>query len=92
MINLLILKQDQRFTARLRFYYARRQRTEQIEFIHTPGVDPVKTHGAKITGKIQVAGELVAADGKRLAFELTCQQGPLFIAADGAGLRIFTLK
>ena len=55
-------------------------------------MDPVKTHGAKITGKIQVAGELVAADGKRLAFELTCLQGPLFIAADGAGLRIFTLK
>jgi len=92
MINLLILKQAQHFVARLRLYYARRQRTEQIEFRHTPGVDPVKTHAAKITGKIQVAGELVAADGKRLAFELTCQQGPLFVVADGAGLRIFTLK
>ena len=66
MINLLILKQAQRFVARLRLYYARRQRTEQIEFRHTPGVDPVKTHAAKITGKIQVAGELVAADGKVL--------------------------
>ena len=92
MINLLILKQAQHFVARLRLYYARRQRTEQIEFRHTPGVDPVKTHAAKITGKIKVAGELVAADGKRLAFELTCQQGPLFVVADGAGLRIFTLK
>jgi len=92
MINLLILKQAQHFVARLRLYYARRQRTEQIEFRHTPGVDPVKTHGAKSPGKIQVAGELVAADGKRLAFELTCQQGPLFVVADGAGLRIFTLK
>jgi len=76
MINLLILKQDQRFVARLRLYYANRQRTEQIEFIHTPWADPVKTYGAKITGKIQVAGELVAATGQRLAFELTCQQGP----------------
>ena len=92
MINLLILKQAQHFVARLRLYYARRQRTEQIEFRHTPGVDPVKTHAAKNTGKIQVAGELVAADGKRLAFELTCQQGPLFVVADGAGLRIFTIE
>ena len=92
MINLLILKQAQHFVARLRLYYARRQRTEQIEFRHTPGVDPVKTHAAKITGKIKVAGELVAADGKRLAFELTCQQGPLFVVADGAGLRIFTIE
>ena len=92
MINLLILKQAQHFVARLRLYYARRQRTEQIEFRHTPGVDPVKTHAAKITGKIKVAGELVAADGKRLAFELTCQQGPLFVVADGAGLRIFTTE
>ncbi len=92
MINHLILKQEERFVAKLTFTFSAPQRTEQIEFAHTPWVDPVKTYAADGAGEVHVTGEIVDHDGKGFAFGLTCQRGPLFAAADGAGLKIFTMK
>jgi len=91
MIELIQIKRDTRFVAKLQFRIAGNTPPEFIEIDHTPGSDPVRTYATEGTGAIKLNGEIISPTAERVEFVVLCKKGPLFAVVDGGGLKIFVL-
>jgi hypothetical protein len=91
MIELIQIKQDTRFVAKLQFRIAGKTPPEFIEIDHTPESDPVRTFAVEGAGATKLNGEIISPTAERVEFVVRCNQGPLFAVVDGAGLKIFVL-
>jgi hypothetical protein len=91
MIELILIKRDARFVAKLQFHIGGKTPSEFIELDHTPELDPVRTYAAEGAGAIKLHGEIISPTAERVEFVVLCKEGPLFALVDGAGLKIFVL-
>jgi len=91
MIELILIKREARFVAKLQFRIAGKTPPEVIEIDHTPGSDPVRTYATEGTGAIKLSGEIISPTAERVEFVVRCKEGPLFAVVDGGGLKIFVL-
>lgn len=91
MIELIQIKRDTHFVAKLQFRIAGKTPPEFIEIDHNPALDPVRTYAAEGTGAIKLDGEIISPTAERVEFVVLCKKGPLFAVADRGGLKIFVL-